>query len=135
MGDGITDDGDLVIKISDEQAGGDGGQLILDSATGTVERDNSGYSGIGNKEQQIMAYGNPSGTVSVEGYTTPALARLVVDLWENRDSPASASFLGNNLEMRAGKLDWNTLEWDISDDGEAMLAIDAEMRDFEFQFI
>lgn len=133
MANGITDDGELVIRIDEQQAGGESGQLILTDATFTLDRSNSEHVGIGNDTTQAVSYGNTTASVSVEGQTTESMANLVVNLWENRTSPSSVFFRGNFLETRGGKMDWNNMEWSISDDGDATLSIDANLRDFEWE--
>jgi len=133
MGDGLTDDGDLVIRIDSEKAGGDSGQLILSDASIGIERSNELRTGIGNKTPQAARYGNQAGTVSAEGDVNEAMARLLESLYVNDESPTDVFFRGDVLEVRGGKMDWNNLETSASDDGGYTAAIDADLRDFDLE--
>ena len=132
MGDGVTDDKDLVVRLGGEQAGGVTGQLILSDVTFTIERDNTEHTGIGNEEAQAKSYGDPEASLSAEGMVNDALAREMKSLYDNKETPPRAYIRSQGtFEWSIGKMDWNSLETSASDDGDVTMSLDAGCRELE----
>jgi hypothetical protein len=144
MGDNIIDDGDLVITfgrtarqndgslntaIKDKQAGGETGQLIITDVSLTMERDNTNYHGIGNKDPTAMGYGNKTYTLSSESIVNDAIADVVVTWYKNDQTPQDAVLRADGtLEAVIEKVDWNSVDKSATDDGDVTLSIDADAR-------
>ncbi len=116
MGDGVTDDKDLTIKVSDKEAGTTKGQLILDDVSISGERDNTTYSGIGNEDIQAISYGNQEYSVSATAILNGASAELARDI--QRGDYVEGWIRTANSEYSCGKLHWDDWEISASDDGE-----------------
>lgn len=130
MGDNIIDDGDLIVKLGGEMAGGETGQLVINDVSLTIERDNDPKHGIGNKDPVGMGYGNKTYSLSSESVVETAIADIVTDMYLNDQSPKEAVLRSDGaLEASIGKIDWNSIEKSASDDGEVTLSIDADGRD------
>lgn len=149
MGDGVTDDKDMIISIGSpvgsdsysnddtvdqRKAGGSGGQLILNDVSFSGERDNTNHIGIGNDKSQGMSYGNKNHSASYEGILEKKLGQLLVALYENDNTPQKAYIRSSGvLEASIGKLDWNSFEWNATDDGDIVISFDADCRNVELK--
>lgn len=129
MGDGVTSDNELVVTISDAEAGTTEGQLILDDVEFNKSRDNDPKHGIGYDEPQGMRYGNKTYEVSATGYLNEATADLVLDA-EGQDI-LTAVLRTPNLEVDVGQLDWNDVTIDATDDGDVNVSFDFDARQYE----
>lgn len=126
MGDGVTDDKDLLIKLGSKQAGGVKGQLIIDDINFNGERDNTEYSGIGNEGTTGIGYGNETYALSFTEILNDAGAELIDETIG--DEPISGIVRTPNYEFNLGKLDWNNFDFDASDDGDTTFAADFNVR-------
>lgn len=133
MGDGLTDSGDVVIRIADEKAS-ESGQLILESAEYSGSRTVNHATGIGRRKPKAAGYGNESASLSAEGQTNPAMARVLVEMKNEDSAPPTVWFRGKTLEARAGKMDWTDYSWDIGEE-EATISIDGDLRDFDLELL
>lgn len=136
MGDEIIDDGDLIFNYdgvtSSGEAADESGQLILESVSLTVERDNDPKHGISNKEPQAMSYGNKTYTLSFEGHVNEAIADVVVAMYLDDQTPRDADLRSEGaMEATIGKIDWNSVEKSGSDDGDVTLSVDADCRNVD----
>lgn len=122
MGEGVTDDKDLVLTIADKSAGTTKGQLIIDDVELGGERDNSEYSGIGNEDTQGVGYGNKRHSLSETAILNGAAADLALSIDEN--DYLEGSFLSPNIDSTF-RLHWNDWNVSASDDGDVTLDIDA----------
>jgi len=121
MGDGVTDDKDLVIKISDHEAGTTKGQLILDDIELSGERDNTEYAGIGNEETQGVGYGNKTYSISETAILNGAAADLALQISE--EDYVEGFIRTPNMEASAGQLHWNDWSVSASDDGDVTFEV------------
>lgn len=134
MGDGVIDDAQVIFEIDDYQAGGDVGKVILTSVTVTVDRPTNGYSGIGNPDEVAVGYGTLSASMSAEEVINQAAAEMLEDLYNNNRTPKEVSVLaGDILDTRATKFDWNSLEVNYEDDGDATISIDGKLRGLDVE--
>ena len=122
MGDGVTDDKDLVIKISDKEAGTTKGQLIIDDIELGGERDNTEYSGIGNDDTQGVGYGNKRYNLNETTILNGAAADLALEI--DQEDYLEGFIRTPNMEASAGKLHWNDWTLSASDDGDVTFEID-----------
>lgn len=129
MGNNVIDDAQVVFEIGDYNAGGDGGKVILNSVTLTIERPTNGYSGIGNEGEVAVGYGTRSASLSHEQVLNEEAAKMLEDLYENDRSAKGISIIaGGALTVEGAKFDWNNLELSIEDDGDATVSIDGKVR-------
>lgn len=139
MGDGVIDDAQVVFELgADGQyaAGTDSAKLILSSVTLTVDRPTTGHSGIGNEGEVAVGYGTRSASMSTEQVTNREAAAMLVDLYQTGRSPKEVDVIatgGENdnevvLATRATKFDWNNLEVNYEDNGDATISIDGKIR-------
>lgn len=138
MGDNVIDGAQVVFELSgsegDHQAGGSEGLIILNSVTLTFERPTNGYSGLGNEAEVAVGYGPRSASMSHEQMVNQDAAEMLEDLWQNDRTPAEVSVVaGDVLDTRASKMDWNNLEVNYEDDGDATISIDAKLRGVEIE--
>lgn len=137
MGDGVTSDSELVITIGDAQAGGVEGQLILDDVEYQKERDNDPKHGIGNDKPQGMRYGNITYNVSATAVLNEAAADLALQLkrgGQNGEHPVLSGQLNTpNATINVGKLDWNDIRIEASDDGDVTMSADFDARQYNEQ--
>lgn len=131
MGQGVTDDKDLIVKISDYKGGGTSGQLIIDDVSVSAERDNTSYSGIGNDGVEGVGFGNK--TYSFSGTTI-----LNSDAAELAESIDSKDYLEGylktpNTEYSCGQLFWDDWEVSASDDGDVTFEVNFTVSDFSFE--
>lgn len=131
MGDGVTSDNELQITVHDAEAGTTKGQLILDDVEYRKERDNDPKHGIGNDEPQGMRYGNKTYSVSHTAILNGAAAELALSIDEN--DILSGSLRTPNMEIDVGKLDWNDVRIEASDDGDVTLSVDFDARQYNEQ--
>ena len=129
MGDGVTSDNELEIEISDAEAGTTQGQLILDDVEWRKERDNDPKHGIGHDEPQGMRYGNKTFHVSATSIMNESAAGLVTDAEEQ--NILTGTLRTPNLEIDVGKLDWNDVSVEATDDGDVTLSVDFDAREYE----
>lgn len=129
MGDNVIDDAQVVFEVADYTAGGDSGKIILSSVTLTIERPTNGYSGIGNKGEVAVGYGTRSASLSHEQMVNEEAAQMLKDLYQNARSPKGITILaGDVLTVESPKFDWNNLEVNFEDDGDATISIDGKVR-------
>lgn len=134
MGDNVIDDAQVIFEIGDYQAGGDTGKVILNSVTLTIERPTNGYSGIGNEAEIAVGYGTRSASLDHEEMLNQEAAELLADLYENDRSPSEIAILaGDILDARATKFDWNNLEINIEDDGDATVSMSGKIRGLDIE--
>lgn len=138
MGDNVIDDAQVIFEIStddaDFTAGGDTGKIILDSVTITIDRETRGYSGIGNEAETGVGYGTRSASMSTTTHLNQAAAEALDSLYNNARTPQEVSVLaGDVIDSRASKMDWNSLEVDVQDDGDVTASIDAKLRGLEIE--
>lgn len=135
MGDGVTSDSELEIKIEDASAGTTEGMLILDDVEFRKQRDNDPKHGVGNDEPQGMQYGNITYNVSATAHLNGASADLAVSVKRDAESgehPILTAVLRTpNLEVDVGKLDWNDVRIEASDGGDVTMAADFDARQYE----
>ena len=129
MGDGVTSDNELEITISDAEAGTTQGQLILDDVEFRKERDNEPKHGIGNDEPQAMRYGNKTFEVSATSILNESAAQLMLDA-EGQDI-LTAVLRTPSLEVDVGKLDWNDVMVEATDDGDVTVSMDFDARQYD----
>lgn len=132
MGDNIVDDGQMVVQVAGQQAGGEAGQLILNNVNFAKERENTNAHGIGNKEPQGMKFGNITYTFSSESQLNEAAADLLRELSDGDDAtePTNAFIRAEDtVEVRIGKIYWNTVEWDSNDDGDIIVTVNGDCMD------
>lgn len=122
MGEGVTDDKDLVIKVSDKEAGTTKGQLIIDDIELGGERDNTEYSGIGNEETTGVGYGNKSYNINKTTILNGAAADLALEISE--EDYVEGFIRTPNMEASAGQLHWNDWSLSASDDGDVTFEVD-----------
>lgn len=130
MGDGLTDDKDLLIRIGDAQAGGVNGQLILEDINVNFSRDNTQYSGIGNKGTQGTSFGSIEYSVSVTDHLNEKGADMLDAAFNNNDS-LRGIVRSPNFEVSVGELNWNNIDLDASDDDTYQLSIDFDGQGVE----
>lgn len=128
MGDGVTSDSELEIEISDAQAGTTQGQLILDDVEWRKERDNDPKHGIGNDEPQGMRYGNKTYMVSATAILNEAAADMM--LAAKGTAILEGVLRTPNLEVDVGKLDWNDVRTEASDDGDVTVSVEFDARQY-----
>lgn len=134
MGDNVIDDAQVIFEIADWQAGGDIGKVILNSVTLTVDRPTNGYSGIGNEGEVAVGYGTRSASLDHEEMLNQEAAELLSELYQNDRSPVEIAVLaGDILDARATKFDWNNLEVNIEDDGDATVSISGKVRGLDIE--
>lgn len=134
MGDNVIDDAQVIFEIAEYQAGGDTGKVILNSVTLTVDRPTNGYSGIGNEGETAVGYGTRSASLDHEEMLNQEAAELLAELYNNDRSPAEITILaGEILDTRATKFDWNNLELNIEDDGDATISISGKVRGLDIE--
>lgn len=137
MGDNIIDDGQVIFELSgseDYKAGGDVGKIILNSVTITIERPTDGFSGLGNEEEVGVTYGPKTASMDHEQMINQRAAEMLEDLYRNDRSPKEVSVVaGDVLDTRASKMDWNNLEINYEDEGEATISISAKLRGVEIE--
>lgn len=129
MGDGVTSDNELVVTVSDAEAGTTRGQLILDDVEFNKTRDNDPKHGIGNDEPQGIRYGNKTYSVSHTAHLNDAAAELMLDA-EGQDI-LTAVLRTPNLEVNVGKLDWNDVTLEAADDGDVTVSMDFDARQYD----
>jgi len=129
MGDGVTSDSELEITVGDKAAGTTRGQLILDDVEWRKERDNDPKHGIGNDEPQGMRYGNKTYSVSSTSILNGAAADLALSI--DDDDVLTATLRTPNLIVDVGKLDWNDVRIEASDDGDVTLSADFDARQYD----
>ncbi|MDB9285387.1 hypothetical protein PN494_00170 [Halorubrum ezzemoulense] len=117
------------MKISDAEAGTTRGQLILDDVEFNKTRDNDPKHGIGNDEPQGIRYGNKTYSVSTTAHLNGASAELMLSA-EGQDI-LTATLRTPNLEVNVGKLDWNDVTVEASDDGDVTVAFDFDARQYD----
>jgi len=130
MGNGVTDDKDLLIRVGDQQAGGIEGQLILEDINVNFSRDNTQYSGIGNEGTTGTSYGNVMYSVSVTDHVNEAGADLLDEAF-NSDSPLRGIVRSPNFEVSIGQLDWNNIDLDAADEDSYQLSMDFDGQGVE----
>jgi hypothetical protein len=128
MGDGVTSDSELEIKIADAEAGTTKGQLILDDVEWRKERDNDPKHGIGHDEPQGMRYGNKTYSVSATAILNGAAANLALSI--DDDAILTGTLKTPNLTVNVGKLDWNDVRVEASDDGDVTMSADFDARQY-----
>lgn len=129
MGDNVIDDAQVVFEIGGHSAGGDEGKIILNSVTLTIERPTNGYSGIGNEGEVAVGYGTRSASLSHEQMVNQEAGEILKDLYQNDRSPVGVSIIaGDAFTAEAAKFDWNNLEINFEDDGDATISIDGKVR-------
>lgn len=134
MGDNVIDDAQVIFEIAEFQAGGDTGKVILNSVTLTVDRPTNGYSGIGNEGEVAVGYGTRSASLDHEEMLNQEAAELLAELYNNDRSPAEITILaGEILDTRATKFDWNNLEVNIEDDGDATVSMSGKVRGLDIE--
>lgn len=134
MGDNVIDDAQVIFEIAEFQAGGDTGKVILNSVTLTVDRPTNGYSGIGNEGEIAVGYGTRSASLDHEEMLNQEAAELLAELYNNDRSPAEITILaGEILDTRATKFDWNNLEVNIEDDGDATVSMSGKVRGLDIE--
>jgi predicted secreted protein len=129
MGDGVTDDKELVIKIADSEAGTTKGQLIIDDIEFSGERDNTEYAGIGNDTTQGVGYGNKTYSLSTTSILNGAAADLALNV--TGDDTVGGFVRTPNMQYHLGKLDWNSFDVSASDDGDVTFSCDFNVRNVE----
>lgn len=129
MGDGITSENELVITISDEEAGTTKGQLILEDVEYRMERDNEQKHGIGNDTPKGISYGNKECYVSHTAILNESAADLAMTLAD--DDTVEGMLRTPNMEIDVGKLDWNDWNVSASDDGDVTFEVEFDAREFE----
>lgn len=132
MGNGLTDDKELLVRIGDEQAGGVEGQLILEDLNVNLSRDNTTYSGIGNEGTTGTSYGNVSVSLSLTDHVNESGARML-DAAVNSDTPVRGIVRSPNLEISIGELDWNNIDLDAADEDTYQLSIDFDGQGHEIK--
>lgn len=127
MGDGVTSDNELVVRIGGQSAGSTAGQLILDDVEYNKTRDNEEKHGIGNAEPQGIRYGNRTYSVSATGIANQSTAGM---LNEARDDNIITGVLRTpNKTISFGKLDWNDVTVEATDDGDVTVSVDFNARE------
>ena len=129
MGDGVTSDNELEVTISDAEAGTTRGKLILDDVEFRKERDNDPKHGIGNDDPQGMRYGNKTYHVSTTNILNDAAADLMLDA--QGTEILTAVLRTPNLEVDVGKLDWNDVRLEASDDGDVTMSAEFDARQYD----
>lgn len=132
MGNGLTDDKELLVRIGDEQAGGIEGQLILEDLNINLSRDNTTYSGIGNEGTTGTSHGNASVSLSLTDHVNESGARML-DAAVNSDTPVRGIVRSPNLEISIGELDWNNIDLDAADEDTYQLSIDFDGQGHEIK--
>jgi len=128
MGDGVTDEQELVITIGSGQAGGKQGQVIMEDITYNAERDNTHHHGLGNDESQGISYGNKTQTVDSTQTVNETVAGLIDDYMG--DGTLTGSIEMPNKTVDLGKLHWNNLELEASDgDGAPTLSVSFDVTE------
>lgn len=134
MGDGVIDDAQVIFELDNWQAGGETGKIIMSSVTITLERPTNGYSGIGNEGEVAVGYGTRSGSMSTEQMINQEAAEMLDELYTNDRSPKEVSVIaGEVLDTRAAKFDWNNLEINYEDDGDATISIEGKIRGIQVE--
>lgn len=114
----VTGNGDLVVKVGDEIAGGTSGQLIIDDVTYSGSRDISEYAGVGNDETQGKSYGNKTFSLSVDTILNGSAATLARQIHD--DEILSGYLKTPDDRYNLGELDWNEFEITASDGSDAV---------------
>jgi hypothetical protein len=130
MGNGLTDDKELLVRIGDEQAGGVKGQLILEDLNVNFSRDNTRYSGIGNEGTTGTSHGNVQVSLSLTDHLNESGARML-DAALNSSTPVRGIVRSPNLEVAIGELDWNNIDLDAADEDTYQLSIDFDGQGYE----
>lgn len=129
MGDGVTSDNELEVTIADAEAGTTQGQLILDDVEFRKERDNEPKHGIGNIKPQGMRYGNKTYHVSATSILNEDAADLLLET--EGTAILTAVLRTPNLEVDVGKLDWNDVRLEASDDGDVTVSMEFDARQYD----
>jgi hypothetical protein len=141
MGDGVIDDAQVIFELGpngEYSAGNDTAKLILSSVQLTVDRPTNGYSGIGNETEVAVGYGTLSASMSTEQMVNREAAGMLVDLYENARTPQEVDVVATDTDAQgdsivvlatsATKFDWNNLEVNYEDDGDATISVDGKIR-------